>query len=167
MTTTTRLLNRTATCNRCAILRSISTALPLLPWRDAIVESHGDYERDAAILEPHDDAISGTHTPPPLYRHQCDLPRLPVPSLQDTVDRFLPTALPLAESPEEEESLRQACRDFPRQAQHLQERLLAKAAASKSTSWLQQWWNTLGYLQYRDPVVINVSYFLNLPDDPH
>ena len=159
---TTRRLHRTATSNRRTIIHSLSTAL--LPWPHAIIESHGDYERDAAILEPRDGAT--THLPPPLYRHQRNLPRLPVPSLQDTIDRFLPTALPLAESPEEEESLRQACRDFPRQAQHLQERLLEKAAASKSTSWLQQWWNTLGYLQCRDPLVINVSYFLNLPDDP-
>lgn len=160
--TTTSLLHRTATSYRISIRRTLSTVL--LPWRDAIVESHGDYEQDAAILEPQYD--SDTVTPPPLYRYQRDLPRLPVPSLQDTIDRFLPTALPLAESPEEEESLRQACRDYPLQAHHLQERLLERAAASTSTSWLQQWWNTLGYLQYRDPVVINVSYFFNLPDDP-
>jgi carnitine O-acetyltransferase len=127
-------------------------------WRYPVVESHGDYEADSFLELP----IA------PLYRHQADLPQLPVPSLQDTVDRFLPTALPLAETIDEEESLRQACCDFPRQAQHLQERLLQKAvdAEKSSTSWLQQWWITLGYLQYRDPVVVNVSYFFNLPDDP-
>jgi carnitine O-acetyltransferase len=160
--TATRLLHRTAKSYQISIRRNLSFVL--VPWRHAIVESHGDYERDAAILEPPYD--SDTVPPPPLYRYQRDLPRLPVPSLQDTIDRFLPTALPLAESPEEEESLRQACRDYLHQAQHLQERLLEKAAASRSTSWLQQWWNTLGYLQFRDPVVINVSYFFNLPDDP-
>jgi carnitine O-acetyltransferase len=126
----------------------------LVPWPKPVVESHGDYERDAFLELP------GR----PLYQHQASLPRLPVPSLQDTVDRFLPTALPLVETKEEEVSLRQACQEFPKQAQRFQNRLLEKASCN--SSWLQLWWNQLGYLQYRDPVVINVSYFFNLPDDP-
>ena len=136
------------------IIRCMSTTLK--PWRQPVVESNGDYEEEM-FLELSDK---------PLYLYQRDLPRLPVPSLQDTVERFLPTALPLAETPEEEDSLRHACRDFTDQAQHLQERLLQKASSSPSSSWLQLWWNTLAYLQFRDPVVMNVSYFFNLPDDP-
>ena len=154
------VLRRTAMSNQQILMRCMSatSSRSLQRWRDPVVESHGDYAADL-FLE-----IPGA----PLYRYQADLPQLPVPSLQDTVDRFLPTALPLAETLDEEESLRQACRDFPSQAQHLQERLLQRAVAAEksSTSWLQQWWNTLGYLQYRDPVVVNVSYLFNLPDDP-
>jgi len=35
----------------------------------------------------------------------------------------------------------------------------------KDSSWLQLWWNTTGYLQVRDPVVVNVSYFFQFSDD--
>ena len=79
-----------------------------------MIESRGDY-REEAYLEEH---IGG-----PLYKHQISLPRLPIPSLQDTMKRFLPTALPLAKSEEERTSLKEACRIFPEQAQVLQKRL--------------------------------------------
>eukprot|EP00520_Triparma_pacifica_P001263 CAMPEP_0118647398 /NCGR_PEP_ID=MMETSP0785-20121206/8583_1 /TAXON_ID=91992 /ORGANISM="Bolidomonas pacifica, Strain CCMP 1866" /LENGTH=537 /DNA_ID=CAMNT_0006539485 /DNA_START=242 /DNA_END=1853 /DNA_ORIENTATION=- len=37
----------------------------------------------------------------------------------------------------------------------------------KGSSWLQEWWNTLGYLSVRDPVPVNVSYFFHFSDDPN
>ena len=64
-----------------------------------MVESHGDY-RAEAWLEDH---VGG-----PLYQNQTALPRLPVPSVADTLERFLPTALPLARTPEESASLQTA-----------------------------------------------------------
>lgn len=33
-------------------------------------------------------------------------------------------------------------------------------------SWLIDWWNQYSYLRYREPVVINVSFFFTFPDDP-
>jgi carnitine O-acetyltransferase len=120
-----------------------------------MTESHGDY-REETFLEQHD---------APLYRHQQQLPRLPVPTLEETIERFLPTALPLAENEEEALSLHKACREFIEEAKPLQERLLRRQAEMKDSSWLQQWWNTLGYLQFRDPIVVYVSYFFQLADD--
>lgn len=105
----------------------------------------------------------------PLYEKQLDLPRLPVPNVKETLERFLPTAMPLAESPEEAQSL-QACVDaFEKESTHLQERLLERQgefSTETNSSWLQHWWNTLGYLQVRDRSPINVSYFFQLQDDP-
>lgn len=126
-------------------------------WPKAMVESNGDY-RAEAHLEQH---IGG-----PLYSRQHDLPRLPIPSLQETMTIFLPTALPLAESEEEKKSLVEACEVFPTQAEQLQRRLEDRRDGEmKDSSWLSLWWNTLGYLQVRDPVVINVSYFFHFADD--
>jgi carnitine O-acetyltransferase len=122
-----------------------------------MVESHGDY-RDEAFLESH---IGG-----PLYEHQASLPRLPIPKLEETIDMFLPTALPLAKNEEERDTLLEACKQFPLQAGTLQTRLEARREEMKDSSWLQLWWNTAGYLQVRDPVTINVSYFFHLSDDP-
>lgn len=117
-----------------------------------MVESSGDY-RDEAYLEDH---IGGQ-----LYSQQHSLPKLPVPNISDTLTRFIPTALPLAKSDEEKEALRKACQEFESQASELQRRLVErKEVEMKDTSWLQLWWNTLGYLQvsYQCNMNIGISY---------
>lgn len=129
----------------------------LKPWNQTVVESHGDY-RQEAWLEDH---IGG-----PLYAKQHQLPRLPVPEVHQTLERFLPTALPLAKDQQEIENLKKAVAAFPEQSAVLQERLLKRKQDNPDSSWLQHWWNTLGYLQVRDPVIINVSYFFHFADDP-
>ena len=122
----------------------------------SFLESHGDYRTDALHLED---------TSRPLYSHQQDLPRLPVPSLEETVETFLPTALPLCKTSEERDALVQAAKRFPQQAAHLQQRLLQRQADKDDSSWLQEWWNQLGYLKVRSSNFIHVSYCLSLADD--
>mmetsp|Transcript_5013 Transcript_5013/g.10309 ORF Transcript_5013/g.10309 Transcript_5013/m.10309 type:complete len:714 (+) Transcript_5013:38-2179(+) len=142
-----------------SILRTMSTNIPpLKPWPKPMLESHGDY-RAESHLEIH---IGG-----PLYSQQSSLPKLPIPSISDTLSRFLPTALPLAKSVEEAETLKEAVKRFEAEgAGELQKRLAErKEGEMKESSWLQFWWNTLGYLQVRDPVVVNVSYFFHFSDD--
>lgn len=99
------------------------------PWpreTNGVVTCYGDY-RQEAWLEKH---IGG-----PLYAHQDTLPRLPVPTLHDTVQRFLPTATPLATSLQERDELEKKARDlFPLQAAHLQERLLQRAQDANASS---------------------------------
>ena len=132
-------------------------ATSLKPWPQPAIESNGDY-RAEAFLEEH---IGG-----PLYAHQATLPRLPIPNVEDTITKFLPTALPLAESDEEKQSLLDASASFPADAAELQRRLQARRDGDmKDSSWLQLWWNQMGYLQVRDPVVVNVSYFFHFSDD--
>lgn len=129
----------------------------LKPWPSPMVESHGDY-RAEAFLEDH---IGGK-----LYSKQHSLPRLPIPSISETIAKLLPTALPLAKSEEEKDTLIKACEVFEAQAGELQQRLIERRDGEmKESSWLQLWWNTLGYLQVRDPVVVNVSYFFQFSDD--
>ena len=98
-----------------------------------MIESNGDY-RDEAFLEEY---IGG-----PLYENQKNMPRLPIPSIQETMARFLPTALPLAKTEEEKISLKAACEAFPEQARVLQERLKSRRNFEMAnSSWLQRWWN--------------------------
>ncbi|KAL3823254.1 hypothetical protein ACHAXA_011099 [Cyclostephanos tholiformis] len=138
--------------------RAMSIIPPKLkPWPHSMVESHGDY-RSEAYLEDH---IGGK-----LYSMQRSLPRLPVPNISDTITRLVPTVLPLARSDEERATFIKACEDFEGQAGELQRRLMErKEGEMRDSSWLQLWWNTLGYLQVRDPVVVNVSYFFHFSDD--
>jgi len=139
---------------------SFSTGLDrsLQPWDVSKWDCHGDYRQDAFLEDPSK----------PLYEHQLNLPRLPVPKVADTLERFLPTALPLAESEEEAESLKACVATFEQESERLQQRLLVRQEEYSKTnsSWLQHWWNTLGYLQVRDRSPINVSYFFQLQDDP-
>jgi carnitine O-acetyltransferase len=128
------------------------------PWKTNMIESRGDY-REETYLEQY---IGG-----PLYSNQSKMPKLPVPSIEDTLERFLPTALPLARTAEEKAKLKEACLKFPEQAMQLHNRLLARRNGDfKDSSWLQLWWNQLCYLEVRDPVVVNVSYFFSFVDDP-
>lgn len=127
------------------------------PWPKPLVESKGDY-RQEAFLEQH---IGG-----PLYEKQTSLPRLPIPTIQETINTFLPTAIPLAENKDEIKTLKEACDIFPIQARKFHDRLHERKDGEMSdSSWLQHWWNTAGYLQVRDTVVVNVSYFFHFSDD--
>lgn len=117
--------------------RFLSTQPPqdivLKPWKTPVVESNGDY-REEMHLEEH---IGG-----PLYENQKSLPRLPIPTIEDIIERFLPTALPLAKTKEEEMALKAACQAFPEEAKKLQERLIDRRESEmKESSWLQLWWN--------------------------
>ena len=132
------------------------------PWPDrtqGMIESHGDY-RDEMWLEDH---IGG-----PLYEHQKSLPALPVISnISTTIQRLVPTILPLAKNDVEITNVQTCLSKFPHQADQLQERLQQRAKSiGTSSSWLQHWWNTWGYLKVRDSVVINVSYFFHFQSDP-
>jgi carnitine O-acetyltransferase len=142
-------------------LSSTSSEIDSLPQGETsmspYIASHGDYHADALLIED---------TKRPLYAEQQNIPRLPVPSLQETIDTFLPTALPFCQDSLERDSLLEAARSFPSQAAHLQERLLRRQKDKSESSWLQEWWNELGYLKIRTSNVIHVSYFFRLPDDP-
>jgi carnitine O-acetyltransferase len=56
-----------------------------------------------------------------------------------------------------------------KQAEELQRRLEARAADEKVVgNWLADWWNEAAYMAFREPVVVNVSYFYvhaHVPED--
>lgn len=121
--------------SRAVYTRHLSTlsSSSFKPWQMEVVESNGDYRKESFL----EDYIGG-----PLYENQKDLPRLPIPSIEDTMKRFLPTALPLVKSDQEKIALLSACEAFPEQAKVLQERLIDRRENEmKDSSWLQLWWN--------------------------
>ena len=104
-----------------------------------------------------------------MLRFEDSLPRLPVPSLQETIQRYLRSVQRLLE-PNEYKKTEQAAADFVRPGQigeELQKRLLARREDPKHTNWIYEWWNDAAYLTYRDPVVPYVSYFYSHRDDRH
>lgn len=100
-------------------------------------------------------------------RFENSLPKLPVPSLEETGRRYLKSVHPLLSASEFERTSK-AVHDFVKpggEGEPLQQRLLARRDDPKITNWLSEWWNQAAYLGYRDPVVPYVSYFYSYRDD--
>ncbi|TLS28851.1 hypothetical protein PpBr36_01238 [Pyricularia pennisetigena] len=103
----------------------------------------------------------------PMLRFQDSLPRLPVPTLEETAARYLRSLKPLL-SKEELASSTKAVQEFIKPGgvgAKLQEKLIARREDPKHKNWLYEWWNEAAYLAYRDPVVPYVSYFYSHRDD--
>lgn len=102
-----------------------------------------------------------------MLRFQESLPRLPVPTLDETAARYLKSLQPLL-SPAELEHSKKAVADFIKPGgvgAKLQEKLIARREDPKHKNWIYEWWNDAAYLSYRDPVVPYVSYFYSHRDD--
>ncbi|PKS11583.1 hypothetical protein jhhlp_003348 [Lomentospora prolificans] len=105
----------------------------------------------------------------PMLRYQESLPRLPVPTLEETATRYLKSLRALL-TPAELEASKAAVEEFIKPGgvgQRLQEKLVARREDPKHKNWIYEWWNDAAYLSYRDPVVPYVSYFYSHRDDRH
>ncbi|ODQ63496.1 acyltransferase ChoActase/COT/CPT [Nadsonia fulvescens var. elongata DSM 6958] len=103
----------------------------------------------------------------PMLRYQASLPRLPVPTLEETAAKYLQSVKALA-TPEELQHTENALKEFLApggSGRALQAKLEAKAADPNTKNWMYEWWNDAAYLTYRDPVVPYVSYFYSHKDD--
>lgn len=103
----------------------------------------------------------------PMLRFEDSLPRLPVPSLEETAKRYLKSLHPLLSKDEYAQSSK-LVDEFLQpggQGEKLQERLVARREDPNVRNWIIDWWNDAAYLGYRDPVVPYVSYFYSHRDD--
>lgn len=97
------------------------------------------------------------------FAAQDKLPKLPIPELESTLKRYLEALAPL-QSPQEHNDTKAATRDFlENEGKDLQERL--KKYATGRTSYIEQFWYD-SYLNYDNPVVLNLNPFFLLEDDP-
>ena len=97
-----------------------------------------------------------TNVQPFAHLEKTDLPRLPVPSLLETMRRYREMLIPLANA-DEMSRLDQQVEEFVHgEGIALQEELEELALTSQS-SWLEGFWESLAYLEPRCPVPINVS----------
>ena len=102
-----------------------------------------------------------------MLRFEESLPRLPVPTLEETAKRYLKSVHPLL-SPTEYAQTEKAVHAFvaPGSFGHtLQKRLNDRRDDPQMKNWLSEWWNHAAYLGYRDPIVPYVSYFYSHRDD--
>ncbi|KAK0542902.1 Carnitine O-acetyltransferase mitochondrial [Tilletia horrida] len=102
------------------------------------------------------------------YEGQPSLPHLPVPPLEQTLNKYLRTTLPHHTSDASLKATEQAVQAAlsgkdAALLKTLQQRLQERAHSTDS--WLSEWWNSAAYMAYRDPVVPYVSYFYAHKDD--
>ncbi|KAK6825670.1 carnitine O-acetyltransferase y.t1.c1 [Apiospora arundinis] len=97
------------------------------------------------------------------FAAQDDLPKLPIPSLEHTAEKYL-TALKPLQGPREHAETKQAVHEFLRtDGPGLQEKLQQYAVGK--TSYIEQFWYD-SYLNFDNPVVLNLNPFFLLEDDP-
>lgn len=102
-----------------------------------------------------------------MYRFEDSLPRIPVPTLQETAVHYLKSVHPLLSTTEYAETTR-AVEEFVKAGgvgEKLQERLIARRDDPQHRSWLHDWWTDAAYLTYREPIIPYVSYFYSHRDD--
>ncbi len=107
--------------------------------------------------------MSGVHTG--TFGNEDDLPRVPVPSLEDSCERFLEWCAPLLTAAEWEGTTR-AVAEFLRPdspAHTLQSALEQYAARDGGHSWLDEFWADR-YLGRRDRIALNANFFFLLEE---
>uniref|UniRef100_A0A8C3JPY7 carnitine O-palmitoyltransferase n=1 Tax=Calidris pygmaea TaxID=425635 RepID=A0A8C3JPY7_9CHAR len=94
---------------------------------------------------------------PMLYSFQTSLPRLPVPAVKDTVNRYLESVRPLMDD-EKFKRMEGLAKDF---AYNLGPRLqwYLKLKSWWATNYVSDWWEEYIYLRGRGPIMVNSNYF--------
>eukprot|EP00051_Salpingoeca_urceolata_P031694 m.12581 g.12581 ORF g.12581 m.12581 type:complete len:802 (+) comp4301_c0_seq1:209-2614(+) len=96
---------------------------------------------------------------PRTYSYQPVLPTLPVPSLQDTCDRYLDSMRPLLDDAEYERMNRLAGDFAAGEGRTLQLILILKSLWS--TNYVTDWWERFVYLRGRDSIMINSNFYIS------
>lgn len=89
--------------------------------------------------------------PGPTFAAQSSLPKLPVPELPETLAKLKESLRPIARDENEWEKISRRIDKFGHgPGPKLQEMLLQRARERQH--WLEEWWDDLAYLGYRDSV---------------
>ncbi|KAI0253487.1 acyltransferase ChoActase/COT/CPT [Lactifluus subvellereus] len=109
------------------------------------------------------DHLPSTLPPTGTWAHQDQLPKLPIPPLEDTCRRYL-TALKGLQDEREHEFTKRAVAAFLHGDGPRVQEMLIEYAKSKD-SYIEEFWYE-SYLQHSDPVVLALNPFFVLENDP-
>ncbi|XP_015585917.1 carnitine O-palmitoyltransferase 1, liver isoform isoform X2 [Cephus cinctus] len=94
---------------------------------------------------------------PMLYSFQGSLPRLPLPSVQDTMDRYLRSVRPLLDD-ENYTRMERLAKEFEAGiGVKLQRYLILKSWWA--TNYVSDWWEEYVYLRGRSPLMVNSNFY--------
>lgn len=101
--------------------------------------------------------LSSWNTPPGLYSFQGSLPRLPVPSIHDTMTRYLRSVRPLLDD-DGYARIEKMANEFENTiGKKLQWYLVLKSWWA--TNYVSDWWEEYVYLRGRSPLMINSNFY--------
>uniref|UniRef100_A0A8D2JCE0 Choline/carnitine acyltransferase domain-containing protein n=1 Tax=Varanus komodoensis TaxID=61221 RepID=A0A8D2JCE0_VARKO len=101
----------------------------------------------------------------PTMHFQPSLPRLPIPKLEDTINRYLAAQKPLLND-EQYRNTEKIAREFENgEGKFIHRDLLEHDRINKHTSYISEPWYDM-YLSARDPIVFNSNPFIALNPDP-
>ncbi|XP_036614976.1 peroxisomal carnitine O-octanoyltransferase [Trichosurus vulpecula] len=90
------------------------------------------------------------------FQYQDSLPSLPVPSLDESLKKYLDAVKPFANE-EEYKQTEEIVRKFQNGiGEKLQQKLLERAKGKRN--WLEEWWLNVAYLDVRIPSQLNVNF---------
>uniref|UniRef100_A0A4D5RA50 carnitine O-palmitoyltransferase n=1 Tax=Scolopendra viridis TaxID=118503 RepID=A0A4D5RA50_SCOVI len=94
---------------------------------------------------------------PMLYSFQASLPRLPVPSVKDTLQRYLRSVRPLLDDDKYNRMVKLAEEFENGIARKLQRYLLLKSWWA--SNYVSDWWEEYVYLRGRSPLMVNSNFY--------
>lgn len=100
----------------------------------------------------------------PTFHFQKSLPRLPIPELKNSSERYLRALRPLLTDNQFDEATKRTGVFVNNEGKVLQEKLIAKDKANKHTSYISDYWFDL-YLRDRKPLPINYNPLLVFQND--
>ncbi|KAK7102205.1 carnitine O-palmitoyltransferase 2, mitochondrial-like [Littorina saxatilis] len=101
----------------------------------------------------------------PTYHFQKSLPRLPVPKLEKTCERFLKSLTPLVSAEQHAKTADVLSRFQQNEGQVLHQELVEQNKRDKHTSYISGPWFDM-YLKDRRPIVMTHNPFVAFNDDP-
>uniref|UniRef100_A0A1A8BUG0 Carnitine O-palmitoyltransferase 1, muscle isoform n=1 Tax=Nothobranchius kadleci TaxID=1051664 RepID=A0A1A8BUG0_NOTKA len=132
------------------------TLKALLSYHGWIFESHGKMSTSTKMWLNLVKMFSGRR--PLLYSFQAALPRLPVPSVDDTIQRYLESVRPLLDS-KQYAQMELLAKEFKEtEAAQLQRYLILKSWWA--TNYVSDWWEEYIYLRSRSPIMVNSNFYI-------
>ncbi|KAG9404831.1 hypothetical protein AC1031_005039 [Aphanomyces cochlioides] len=89
------------------------------------------------------------------YKHQSTLPHLPLPELQDTLEKYILSIEPFVTKEELQQAKAKADALLRGSGPKLQAILAQRAKEEKN--WLADWWEYAGYTSYRAPIYVDIN----------
>ncbi|XP_019406606.1 PREDICTED: AP-2 complex subunit alpha-1-like isoform X2 [Crocodylus porosus] len=127
----------------------------LLSYHGWMYEAHGKMSHTTKVWLALVKIFAGRK--PMLYSYQACLPRLPVPTIHDTMQRYLESVRPLL-SDLQFQRMAALARDFehslgPRLQWYL------KLKSWWASNYVSDWWEEYVYLRGRGPIMVNSNYY--------
>uniref|UniRef100_A0A3Q0T5H2 carnitine O-palmitoyltransferase n=1 Tax=Amphilophus citrinellus TaxID=61819 RepID=A0A3Q0T5H2_AMPCI len=135
------------------IMRNVLKSL--LSWHGWMQERHGSLSWSTRVWMILVKVFSGRK--PMLYSFQNSLPRLPLPSIKDTCQRYLESVRPLMDD-KKYERMEGLTQDFEK---NLGPRLqwYLKLKSWWASNYVSDWWEEYIYLRGRGPIMVNSNYY--------